>query len=401
MATKLQLFLSLLLINCLGTRASANSNLDQLVAGLEGIKSYKSKATFEVLIPQSSEPIVYELSLTANDNVNDNLSPCDYIVEWTINGGKSDSSGFSAYHNGNHYRYRDNKLLEYHMEWDSIPFRSDNIGQGVQNQALFVKYLPANLAEHIKRISNDTTYYISTGLINVSKAHSAIVVKGTHTIADVVCEEFEYVFDRKTALPIRIHIESNPASISEQTIDVKYSESTTDVDVPITDEALMESYPIVFEKYRQCNYHIKNLIGEILPEFSAQTIGGSHYSFKKGDTLNSPTMFAVLDTKSEYSKRIISNIRLAYQNMPFESKIVWIFSENNKCDILKTIDKQLNNEEIYINSHSFIQKCGITSTPTTILANRNGKIIDVIIGFSKDLPSIITQNLSMAINDKN
>lgn len=89
-----------------------------IVSKLESTGCYESQARFSVTLPQSENDVVYTISLASAPAPADPLAPCDYLTDWSLETPTGTVNGFSAYFNGHHYRYHNERLQEYHMEWD-------------------------------------------------------------------------------------------------------------------------------------------------------------------------------------------------------------------------------------------------------------------------------------------
>ena len=123
---------------------SLNNVIDRLAAG--GDRS--ANVRYEVLLPSAADPVAYDIELHYITAPNATLSPCDYLIDWTLPRGEKTSRGFNAYFDGNHFRYRDTKLQEYHSADDSMPFLTGR--GGVQRQAQFADLLPPLMAEQLR-----------------------------------------------------------------------------------------------------------------------------------------------------------------------------------------------------------------------------------------------------------
>lgn len=211
-----------------------------------------------------------------------------------------ESKGFSAYYDGHHYRFRNRRLQEYHLDWDSVPFTA---GGGVQATAQFTDLYPAYIAESLKKMGAAPDYSLSISGGKVFDGRKAVEVKSVYTVNGQVAAEKTYIFDASSMLPLRIDTESNPGSISEQSVLVTYSYPAEMHCPQLSEEALMKKYPEVFEKYRENNFRIENLPGSPLPTFSLPTTTGERYTYHSGDRFAVPTVIVMLDPSRRLQQR--------------------------------------------------------------------------------------------------
>ena len=123
----------------LGLRAQGIADIART---LRDLPSYQAEATLSVTLPQTDTDVAYTLGLSSMSVPADTLAPASYLIDWSLPTPTGVSEGFTAYFDGNLYRYRDSRLQEYHTEWDSIPFRVTAPGGGVQRSAQFASLLP-------------------------------------------------------------------------------------------------------------------------------------------------------------------------------------------------------------------------------------------------------------------
>lgn len=74
------------------------------------------------------DDVDYTLRLRSWEAPTDTLAPCDYLIDWKVATPDGESSGFSAYYDGNVYNFRGDRLLEYHYDRDKNPFQSRGTG---------------------------------------------------------------------------------------------------------------------------------------------------------------------------------------------------------------------------------------------------------------------------------
>lgn len=275
-----------------------------IVAALQKTGCYQSEARFSVSLPQSDKDVVYSIRLGSAPAPDDRLAPCSYLTDWTLDTPSGAVSGFSAYFDGHHYRFRNERLQEYHTEWDSIPFMKRGNSDGVQATAQFTDLYPAFIARELAAMESDPRYTLAVKPDVTFDGGKAVEVEATMRVNDVTAMEKTFLFDSKTFLPLRIDTESNPGQITEQSMLVTYVYPAKMQCPDVTEEALTAAYPEVFEKYRENNFRIENLAGTQLPTFSLPTTTGERYTYHRGDRFAYPTVIALLDPSASSIRRL-------------------------------------------------------------------------------------------------
>ncbi len=364
-----------------------------VITPLENLTDFVGEIDYEVLLPAAEDPITYKVSLKSAVNPSDTLSLCDYLIDWSLPTPSGISSGFSAYFSGSHYRYRDNRLQEYHMQWDSIPFIVGN--GGVQRNAQFVDMLPQYLARDIRKIMTDTSYNYRLTPDTLYNGQRVATLKARLNYKGYVSKEILYVFDRSTGLPLLAEFENNPGAISEQTVTIRFLKMSSEP-FSITGETdLIDRYPEVFEKYRESNFRVENLPGTPLPAFSAPTTTGERYTHHRGDPFRRPTLIAVIDPAVASTPKVIRTLREAIADSPVAVDLIFAFITNNADRIEELIPDNQPGEHLLMSARSLARDCGINVYPTMILAGRDGNVKDVVLGYNKDLAEIVIQKVAL------
>lgn len=386
-------------LNPLGSKAQG---IDDVINALRQADNYQAKATYEVVIPSFSNPIVYDVDLAATRPIDgDTLAPCNYLIDWTVPTESGSSSGFSAYADGNHYRYRDNRLQEYHRSWDSIPFglggngSTVNIRRGVQNNAQFTDILPHYIAAQLQEIKSDSTYsYAFTPDSLVNNTHRT-VISALQRYKGYDSKEITYFFDPVGYLPTRIEIETNPGSIGEQSVTVTFAPSD-EGSIDLSEAGLADRYPDAFGKYRLSYFKVENLPGTQLPGFSSPTPTGERYSRASGDGFRAPTLIVFLDPKVGSVSETINLVRKGIDTLPMATDVIWAFTGNNADEIDGVIARPRPGEHIVMSARSLARDCGVTTFPIVLFCDRGGTVSDVAIGFNKNLADDVIQKTAIA-----
>lgn len=374
--------------------ASAQGTAD-ISAALRHLDCFASKAKFSVTLPQNDTDVVYELNLESNAVSSDPYAPCDYLINWSLEAPSGTVEGFSAYYDGNHYRYRDNRLQEYHVTWDSIPFLPTSGGGGVQAAAQFADLLPQYIALELDKMAKDPRYTITVKPDSKFNGVAAVVVRSVMEVNGVTVMEKEYTFDASNLLPLRIDTESNPGSITEQTVLVDYTYPSGLKCEPVNEERLIALYPEVFEKYRESNFRIENLPSTPLPTFSLPTTTGERYTYHRGDSFATPTIVALLDPATSFNKDIIKAVRGAVDALPYNADVIWVFNSTNVDAIEEVLPSIRPGEHSLMNGKALARDCGVSSLPVLIMVEKNGVVKNVNLGFNNQVENIVLQTMAL------
>ena len=393
MKGKVNLFMVLAVLSPLATGARG---LADIMTALENRECFESEASFSVSLPQSDNDVTYNIAMKSIKVDGDPLSPCDYLIDWSLDTPSGTVSGFSAYYDGHHYRYRDNRLQEYHVEWDSIPFLHNGNNEGVHRLAQFVDLLPSEIARQLRAMHDDSRYTLTIADGNNSvDGIQALKLESVMTVDGVVAMERDYFFDAKSLMPLRIDTESNPGSITEQTIYVKYTYPDNPSCAPINEAALMADYPEVFEKYRESNFRIENLASTPMPGFSLPTTTGERYTYHRGDAFRAPTLIVILDPTTGFNREIVDAVRGAAGQLPYDADIIYAFASNNVDMIEEVVPAILPGEHLLMSAKSLARDCGAASLPVMIAVDRSGVVRNVMLGFNNDMENVVLQNMAL------
>lgn len=390
------IILTVLAVLCpLGSRARG---IDHIIEALSSIDCYTAEARFTVMMPQMPDDVVYRLALAQSGSAGDRYSPCDYLIDWSVDTPSGVSEGFAAYYDGHHFRYRGRRLQEYHVEWDSVPFHpGGDMASGVQQTAQFVNLLPAYIARDFRKWSADSAYTLVADRV-VSGGRECNRVKVEMALKGMVTMKSVYLFDAATYAPLSSEIENNIGSLSEQTLSVVYTYPSADASAPCADvneKLLVERYPEAFEKYRESNFKVENLPGTPLPEFSVRTTTGERFTHHLGDTFRAPTLIAFLDPSTGFNDAIVKALRDAVDSADQPADIIWAFTSNNVDDIESIIPQVRAGEHLLMSARTLARDCGVAACPVIILAAPDATVKDVIIGYNNSLGSDVIQKIAL------
>lgn len=387
---------SLTFFALMGLPAMAGAvELNDIAAALRAQGCYADSCTFEVLLPQFSDPVVYDIKLeSAPLTPGDTLAECKYIISWDLHSPSGISQGFAAYFDGTHFRFRDERLQEYHAEQNPEPFApAGDVERGVQNQAQFADLLPPYIAARLEQMAVDTSYTYT-----LRERPRGIEVNGKRRISGYEASEFTYTFDRTTLMPIGIELENNPGQLSEQSITVRYAGAdSAPADCTIDLATLTERKSEAFEKYRENSFSLEKLPGRMLPEMSAPTLGGDRYHHVRGEAMTCPTVIAFVDTSVGSTPDVIAAVRRAVDYLPMQTEVVWAFVDRRADDVAAAIPDARPGETVLINARSAARACGVGAlTPVLIFVAPDGRVSEILNGYNQNLESIVIQNISIS-----
>lgn len=376
------------------------NSIGDLADALDSRGCYADSCTYEVLLASLSEPVTYRIALQSGSVAeNDTLAPCDYIVSWELDAPSGVATGFAAYFDGSHFRFRDTRLQEYHDEWNHEPFApGGNVRKGVQNQAQFTELLPQFLARQLREIASDSTYIYKFAADTVVSGRRSTVVKGIRRTAGYDAGEYVYVFDRESLTPLRIELENNPGQIGEQSIAVTYHEKTPagsscTFDMPTLTAAKSEA----FEKYRESTFSLEALPGHLLPAIAAPTASGERYAHAKGETFGAPTIIAFLESGVGTTPDVIAAVRNALPVVPMQVNVIWAFLDHRAEEVLPLTGAPRYGEQVLIHAGGAARDCGTGSTtPVLIFTDADGTVRDFIRGDNRELESLVIQKASLS-----
>lgn len=390
------MFLAILSVYPLGLQAQG---IDDVISSLKSINHFDATVDYSVLMSLQDD-VDYTLHLKSWNAPADTLAPCDYLIDWKVATPDGESTGFSAYYDGNVYNFRGDKLLEYHYDSNKSLFQARGMGAaslpGVQRRAQFSELLPQFIAEQLDEIKNNPDYRYIIHTDTVINGTNRTAIDGTMTMSGQVMKEFLYVFD-KAGMPVMVNMENNPGALAEQSITATYAYSPdTATHERINEGILRGIYPEIFDRYRESNFAIENLPGQRLPGFALPTTTGERYSRMLGDKFRCPTVIVMLDAKGAFSSPTVSAVRSAVDTLPFNSDIIWAFSGNNVDDIEAIVPQIRVGEHLLMSAKPLARDCGVTSYPSIIVCRADGTVADIVLGYNNDLSSVVIQKVADA-----
>lgn len=371
--------------------------LEHIIKKWQVDSCYKADIRYSVSMPQMSDEVTYSITLRARaTGLTDQLSPSSYLIDWTLSTSRKDIKGFSAYFDGNHYRYTDGgRLQEYHYVEDSVPFV---VGSGgVQRNAQFVELIPQMMADQLLMRSDDPEYSFSVTPDTIVGSRKAIAMHYFRIISGTVVQEAEYILDCSTLMPVAIHMENNPGTIGEQTVNVVYvnSSATSDSCPPADENELITAYPDIFANHRNSNFRLMNLVGSPLPGFSHPTVTGNRYTHEKGDRFRAPLILMIFDPEKGFAKDMAADLRRAGAQLHYAPAIIFAAVTSNIDMIEDTIGPEELGESHLMTAFGLARDCGVTETPVIILADRDGIVRHILLGYNKNIRESVIEKMSV------
>lgn len=367
--------------------------LNDVTERLGALKDYRSEAKVTVQLPQGDD-VNYELTLYSTPALSDTLSCADYLIEWKIPGNDS-SEGFTAYFDGNLYRFSDSRLTEYHFLWDSVPFLLGNGRSAVQNNAQFIGYTPAKIAGQLREIMADGNWKYTFSADSVFNGAKADILEAEYSRNGYTGKKLTLVLDPATSVPVYYESENNPTTISEQIITVEYSGAGSEPFPVADEEELIARYPDIFEQFRESNFTVETLRGRPLPTFSLPTLTGERYSYAKGDGFNTPMVILFIDPAVSTASETVAQVRRGISMLPQGASLT-VVSKSSDIDGAEAVTgSPAAGENLLMSGRSLARDCGVTSYPTVIFAGKDGKVRDVCIGFNNNLSDIVIEKMTL------
>ncbi len=371
-----------------------------VIESLKGMTKIEVPAKFTVAMPQLPEDIMYSITLTSLPTQDPVLFPCSYLIDWKMDGRDTPLSGFSAYFNGNHFRFSGEKIQEYHASADSVPFIPARFGAtnaiGVQQSAQFVNLLPVSIADNLSKMLADSTCRMEFRPDTIVGGMHAAAIKTISTVNGVIAAESEYILDPQTFFPKKIHFENSPGAISEQTVDVEFGEpSTLPALNQIDEHTLISLYPDPFTRMRRSSFALENLKNQPLPGFSVPTPTGERYSRRTGDPFASTTILAVIDPDASFAPKIVSELRQAANNSPAPVNLILAFTSNNADFIEEVAGTPAPGEAILQSARTLARDLGAAQLPAVLIMDKSATVRDIIVGYNNGMASNVIQKIAL------
>lgn len=356
---KTKLFLILLFATAIFS-AKSSEPLSTLVTDAE---FFTATAEYEILPPSASEPIHYRATLIQQTSPTDSLLPFRYIIETEQPDG---DRFFSAYFDGNFFRYRGEKMREWHYSENPEPFRA-----GVQRTEMFVDLLPGALRATLEQVEADTANRYS-----VERNSEFVCIQGSRKRGGIAEREYTYTFS-PAGLPLSTETVTNPGQSRQQSVRATYSYTDNQTGSNIDEARLIEMYPEAFAKFREGNFSVESLEGRALPSYSARTLSGERKSYRRGEKTSKPTLMLFLDLDSA-TRNIISEVVSALSASKLSAEVFYVFESNRRDIVAETAGGVCDDADVIVNASSMMADFGITHLPAAILVDADGKVDKIV-----------------------
>ncbi|MDE6050780.1 MAG: hypothetical protein K2G08_03760 [Paramuribaculum sp.] len=369
-------------------------SVSELADRLDSLKKFECRAAFTVSMPSMADDVVYDLHLIQQAADSDRLSTRPYLIEWTMTEPQRGPEGFSAYYDGNHFRFSGRRLQEFHLPADSAALCPP---LSTHRSVQFFNLLPQGIAAELRAMAADSTWHMELRRDTIAGGRRSVAVSALRSVGGELATRAEYIFDPSTALPRRIAIDSNPGAIGEQSVYVDFTDCPyLDLDpealpFTISEQWLAERFPRQFATMRQATFVIANLPGQPLPGFALPTSTGERYARRAGDALRAPTFVALLSADSPDVGSLIATLRQAAAEG--SADIIWAFADRNVDSVEPPVGQLLPGEHLLISAQPLIRDCGATTLPAIILADREGNVVKVITDCNKAALSDVIQKM--------
>lgn len=379
--------------------AAPSETLNSLIERIDTLSPFCASVAYGVSLAMTDEDVDYTLEIASTSAPADPRFGADYLIDWTLERNGETHRGFTAYFDGHCYRYRDNRLQEYHFAWDSIPFISAD--GGVQANGQFVDLLPRSIARQLRAMAKSDNFTIGFEPAARSGGRAVSIVTASQNVQGYVARNFRLTVDRSTGRPLKIENEYNPAQISEQSVRAVYTYPDSASTAPTlrcvaSEEQLMALYPDVFENFRESNYRIENIRGQRLPGFSLPTPTGERYTRAKGDPFEVPTVVALLSADNAAAAPTVQALRKAVDSMPRQVGLILVFTGSHIDSIEEAAGPGLRpGEAILMSGKSLARDCGTSVFPTVLIADTDGTVADVLLGFNNSMTQDVIQSIAL------
>lgn len=376
--------------------AGVRARLDSIGRRLLATECFEDSCRYQVFLPTLEAPVEYGVALRAASAPTDSLAPCSYIIRWKLDTPSGPTGGFSAYFGGNHFRFANKRLQEYHAAADGASFAPGGKAEnGVQRRAQFADLLPQFIGEHFVAMASDTTYSVRISSLTVG-GRQAIRVDGIRRLAGCDAQEFEYILDAESLAPISVELENNPGQLGEQTVNVQYLRPASKPGCAVDMQTLVSLEPEAFEKYRTDTYSLEQLVGEPLPLVAVPATDGTRYIHHRGEPMAAPTVLVFCNTETVTTPALISAVRSAMEAVPGNAELVWMFADRRAEDVAAVLGETSPGETAAFNSGSAIRDLGVGSLlPVIVFVDRAGRVADFVRGYNNDLESVVIQKASL------
>lgn len=384
---------------CIAGFCASAITVPELAGKLMEIDCFKAQVSYTVSLPQASDDVRYALSLESRLAPADSISPISYLIDWTFKSPAGETlSGFSAYFDGHHYRYRNDRMQQWHMPADASSFRRQSQAthafKGVHRSVQFANLLPAYIGADLTDMLDDSLYRVE---ILPSATDKSLQVRAVMEMQGQKAVETLYSFQPETLLPISIETRTGEGSMSEQELSAQYVYSDASEPCQPIDAARMAAErPALFDSVG--TFTPDALTGNPLPSFTLRSTRGDRITHLRNQPFGVPTLIVVLDPSAAEAAEAVKAVRDAIDHTPEAVEILWASTAANPRTAIELLGQVLPGETLGINASNIVREWGITTLPTLIICNADATVEKIIQPVNKTNAPIVTQSVKQLIN---
>ncbi|MBO5249121.1 MAG: hypothetical protein IJ342_03845 [Muribaculaceae bacterium] len=366
--------------------SSSAQSIEELVSRLRSVECYQGQALIELTMPLQGVDVAYDVDLlsmpsTAADSLNE---VCDFLIQWQNPKAEGvEKRAFTASIGGDTYTYRGERL------------RHD---QGGGRFAQFTMLLPQFIGEKIATALADKDCLVEM----THDDENQLIVYVVETLGSEEVGNAMYLFDEATLMPLEATLVNNPGGVGEQVFKIEYYDDYAIEGGScdgLTLEYLTEIYPEVFSLYGNNDFDVVNLTGMRFPSFSLPTIDMERSNRDMKDGFDATTYVVFVNPTDSTTSLTIDAVRQAKNQIPRHIETIWAFVEGNHDDVANVIDSGSKDELILMNADGLAQKCGANHFPVIVVADEDGVVRYVSIGYNQGLASKLIYRTEL-IDDK-
>lgn len=374
-----------------------NPNVDAIADRMKSAAAYSDSARFIMAMPTFSNDVAYDLGLRQRVSEPDSLAPCSYVVRWT-DADRGRTGGFTAYFDGNFFRFDGKRLNELHATADTASFSPSDPSRGVQQTAQFANLLPAFIGTELKKMASDPEYTLTLTADTVIDGRKVQSISAIHVRNGFTARRFSYVLDPATSLPLTVEIVNNPDTDNEQSISVTYSGNPRHECAEINETTLSGTFPDAFGRFRAMTP--QRMVGNPLPEFSLPTTTGERYTRSGNDPFRRPTIMAVIDDTSAEATPTVEALREAVAKSALNPDLILAFTGNNIDRIESHAPDIRQGEHLLTRSRALAREFGMGVLPTILICDSDATVKGFISGYNNHLASDVIQKMETLFIDR-
>lgn len=315
---------------------------------------YSAVVEYQIVPPNAPEEIVYNVRVLQQPTEADSLYYCNFLIESLLDGAQADDISFSAYFDGNFYKFKDDRFTEYHLPADSSFFSSNQL-----RFEMFLAVLPADIEEFIESIKADSAYTYKEYPVGVNRKFEAAETRNGYHNRDI-----RFEFD-SSGNPVEWQIITNPGQYAELISSAKYIQTDTSHQTELSEEFLAAKYPEIFRKFRGDNFSAASLVDRPMPSFSLPMLSGRRLSHLRGKGFDKPTVFVFADS---FPQPIDNNEAM---------EVIYVFKGGSSEISKEDSNNAYSDATVITNAAGLYRDCGVKALPTLIYCNTDGIITSV------------------------